>query len=55
MHSSASSALVRCAAKLGLKRRAKQVEDMDSYLAKRKKQKHIAAALSSPEPEEAVE
>jgi hypothetical protein len=35
---------------LGLERRAKEVNDMNAFLAKRK-QKHVATVPPSPEPE----
>jgi hypothetical protein len=54
MHTAAISAMVRCASKLGTSRRARPVEDLDTFLAQRAKTKRLTAEPPTPcegEPE----
>jgi hypothetical protein len=43
MHAAAISAMVRCASKLGTSRRARPIEDLDTFLAQRAKTKRLTA------------
>jgi hypothetical protein len=53
MHAAAISAQVRCAAKLGTMRRAKPVNNMENFLAKRKRTATVppSTEIITPEPE----